>query len=110
MRKNLKSILGIRSRFTATVEQFGTKSSFKGKPLKTILLIDVYYINNEKVADHLWMTCGKWSKNIKVGDKIAFDARVSEYIKGYKGYRDDVYGKPITKDYRLERPTKVIIL
>lgn len=27
--------------------------------------------------------------------------------KGYKGYRNDVFDRPIEKDYRLSRPTKI---
>lgn len=34
-------------------------------------------------------------------------ARVSIYEKGYKGYRNDVFDRPIEKDYRLSRPTKI---
>lgn len=26
---------------------------------------------------------------------------------GYKGYRNDVFDRPIEKDYRLSRPTKI---
>ena len=39
-------------------------------------------------------------------DVIAFQARVTAYEKGYKGYRKDVY-KPIEIDYRLSNPTKL---
>ena len=39
-------------------------------------------------------------------DIIAFQARVTAYEKGYKGYRKDVY-KPIEIDYRLSNPTKI---
>jgi len=43
------------------------------------------------------------------GDVIEFRARVTQYTKGYKGYRDDVY-VPIETDYKLSRPTKVRIV
>jgi len=35
-----------------------------------------------------------------------FEARVTPYEKGYQGYRQFIY-KPITRDYKLSRPTKV---
>jgi hypothetical protein len=44
--------------------------------------------------------------NLKPGDVIQFEGRVDTYIKGYRGYRDDVYDAPIEEDYRLVYPTK----
>jgi len=38
---------------------------------------------------------------------IQFDARVKSYIKGYRGYRDDIYDKPLSIDYKLSHPTKI---
>lgn len=32
---------------------------------------------------------------------------MKENEKGYKGYRNDVFDRPIEKDYRLSRPTKI---
>lgn len=108
MRKELKKINKQRLTFSATVEKFGFKSAFRGSDIKTILLKDVK-TGDQIVTDHLWLTCGKWSESLKIGDNITFDARVSNYTKGYQGYREDIYDKPVTTDYRLERPTKVII-
>lgn len=36
------------------------------------------------------------------GKKIGLD-----YEKGYKGHKDDVLNRPIERDYRLSRPTKI---
>ena len=110
MRKQLRVFNGQRMRFTARIKRFGTKPAYKGKgrPPKTLLLADVHLLfgENPKVTDHLWFTCGKWSEGLSVGDKIAFDARVSPYRKGYRGRRMDVGYSPST-DYKLNRPTKV---
>ncbi len=106
MRKELKSINKQRLNFSATVERFGFKSAFRGPDIKTILLKNVK-TNGKVLTDHLWLTCGKWSEKLNIGDIISFDARVSTYTKGYKGYRDDIYDKPVETDYRLERPTKI---
>ncbi len=83
--------------------------SYKGDPTPTILLKNIKILETgETVTDHLWFSKGKSWKNCEIGDKVCFDARVSEYEKGYKGNRLDVYS-PLKKDYRLERPTKIII-
>jgi len=111
MRKQLKAINGQRLSFMATVERFGEKSAFRGPPLKTLLLKDVIRLDTgEGVCDHLWFTAGKSWQGLEPGDRVQFDARVDAYIKGYCGYRDDVWDKPIMKDYRLTRPTKVVCL
>ena len=109
MRQNLKQI-GEQDRhtFTATFVRFGTKRGFRGREVKTILLSNVQFFDNE-VTDHLWFTCGKQFEelNLVPGDTIEFDARVSSYIKGYRGYREDVWDKSISKDWRLSFPTSV---
>lgn len=112
MRKQLKAIDGERLRFTARVERFGSKRGWKGAPERTVLLRDVRRDGTEAIlTDHLWFTAGKtWSiSGLAPGAKIAFDARVGTYEKGYRGRRDDVltsYGI----DYRLERPTRLSVI
>jgi hypothetical protein len=108
MRDKLKEIDGKRLRVRATFERFGTKTAFKGPPLETILLKDVACAaTGACLTEHLWFTSGKtWrALGLTPGAVVEFDARVSEYLKGYKGRRDDVC-KPLELDYRLERPTK----
>lgn len=109
MRKELSKINGTRTSFTGTFERFGTKSNYKGPPSKTILLKDIKRLSGEIVADHLWFIVGKRfdAANLTEGDTIKFDARVTPYIKGYKGYRDDFFDAPIEKDYRLSYPTNI---
>ena len=110
MRQELKELQGIRDRFSGVVERFGEKPSFRGYPKKTVLLKDITHLQSKKqVTDHLWFTIGKRLEELKVGDLVEFDARVTTYEKGYKGYRDDVFC-PIEIDYRLERPTKVQVV
>lgn len=45
------------------------------------------------------------------GDVVQFKARVTRYVKGYRGrrnYDDDEYGaKPVKMDFRLSFPTNV---
>ena len=97
---------GKRFRVKATIERFGTKRGWKGRELQTVLFRNVIDEAGAPLADHLWITAGKWSSGLKPGDAISFDARVDEYEKGYFGRRDDVYVEA-SRDWHLERPTKV---
>jgi hypothetical protein len=109
-RQTLGKLEGIRLRCRARLERFGTKRAYRGEPLVTLLLRDVVRVDTgNALTDHLWFTAGKWSAHLKVGDVFEFDARVSSYIKGYLGHREDVYMPP-TQDWRLERPTAVKIV
>ena len=109
IREKLKRLNGERLSFTAKISKFGVKSSFKGMPIKTILLVDVKIKGtNEILTDHVWFTAGKSWDDINVGDQIEFDARITKYEKGYKGHRSDIYDRPVQIDYRLERPTKIL--
>ncbi len=61
MRELLKNLDGRRITVTAKVERFGSKTAFKGPPLKTILLTDLRGTANEVLADHLWFVQSKGS-------------------------------------------------
>ncbi len=99
---------GQRFRVRAKVERFGSKRTFRGSLVETILLVDLAdTATGDLLTDHLWMTAGKWSSGLSAGDRVTFDARVASYTKGYRGRRDDVH-VPIEEDWKLSRPTKVI--
>jgi hypothetical protein len=107
MRTKLAQHHGKRRRFEGTFERFGTKTAYKGPPLKTLILlnvIDVY--TREEITDHLWFTVGKQldKLNLNEGDIIRFDARVTRYWKGYV-HRDEDNRE---LDYRLSFPSKFI--
>jgi hypothetical protein len=94
------------------VERFGIKRSH-GHEKSTLLLRDVRTLDGDLVADHLWFTRGKWSEEIAIGDRIAFDARATAYQKGYAGDRWDVIaerGFGGSASHRLSNPTHVEIL
>lgn len=111
MREELKKINEVRSTFTATFERMGTKSSF-GHPKPTLLFKDVRDHTGRIVTEHLWFnyTKGFMELGLQVGDVVQFDARVKEYEKGYKGWRDDVWDSPIETDYKLSHPTRLVKL
>lgn len=113
MRNELAKIEGNRARFEGIFVRFGTKRGYKGYLETTVLLRDVKSIQTGQImTEHLWFTCGKRLEilSLKENDVVRFDARVTPYEKGYKGYRDDGYGdfKPIETDYRLSFPTNVV--
>lgn len=108
MREKLKELGSAdRHMFTAEVVRFGKKNGWVGD-LKTVLLKNVT-LGDKIVCDHIWFTCGKQFEDLSLntGDKISFLARVSKYVKGYKGWREDVFDHPIETDYGLSRPTKI---
>lgn len=111
MRKKLKQENGKRLAFVAVVERFGTKNGFKGM-LPTILLKDVKLLGSDEViTDHIWFTKGKSWDACKEGSIVSFHARVGVYTKGYKGRdMERMIENPVTRDYRLERPTKVTLV
>ena len=111
MREGLRPFNRKRMRFTATVSRFGSRTNYAGGKLPTILLQKLRLEKSKKVlADHIWLTSGKWSKQLNVGDTFSFDARVTRYEKGYKGFRDHPDSAPIEDDYRLDRPTRIQVL
>ena len=113
MRKELKAI-GKQERhtFSGVFVREGLKSAYRGLPLPTVLLKDVKLKDSDKIiTDHLWFnkTKGFESLNLKEGNIVQFDARVDSYVKGYKGYREDVCSHT-EKDYKLSYPTKIKLI
>jgi hypothetical protein len=101
LRDKLKKLDGQRILFTAIVERFGKKTGWRGSVEDTILLKEVRISETGELAtDHIWFTIGKTIDNLelKEGDKIQFEARIGEYLKGYISDR--------TEDYKLNRPTR----
>ena len=105
MRKELKKIEEERLVFTGTFERKGIKTGYKG-PEETVLLRNIRDASGKLVTEHLWFnyTKGFAKHSLIPGCEVVFRARVKEYEKGYKGYRDDVY-VPIEVDYKLSHPT-----
>ena len=108
MRKDLRNI-GSQDRYiyTGTFERFGIKNGYKG-PITTVLLLNVCDKDGNVVTDHLWFnkTKGFAKVDLQQGDRVSFEARVDSYVKGYQGYREDVYSD-ISIDYKLSYPTKI---
>ena len=92
--------------FRAEFVRFGIKNGWTGD-VPTVLFKDVEF-EGRVVCDHVWFALGKQfgRLGLKCGDIVEFSARVDTYIKGYRGYREDVY-KPVSKDWKLSRPTKM---
>jgi hypothetical protein len=114
IRDKLKGRLGERFRVTATFERWGAKTGFRGRRRRTLLLRDVRLAaTGELLTDHLWFTSGlTWERLcLAPGDKVAFDARVTSYEKGYVGARAERKGLAWSEiDYRLTRPTRAELM
>lgn len=109
MRNELEKINNERMRFVGIFDRYGTKSGWKGYPVKTILLKDVTNGDGVRIiTDHIWFTMTKGFETLgklTKGDRIEFYARVKEYVKGYVNYRNDIDESEI--DYKLSHPTKI---
>lgn len=108
MRSELAKWEGYRRQFQGVFVRFGTKSGYK-RPLTTILLKDIIDVASQQlVADHIWFTLGKGFERLELqeNDVVKLWARVTKYVKGYKGRRE-VEDKPLEQDYRLSFPTKL---
>jgi hypothetical protein len=106
-RCSLRAKEGVRSLYTGEFVRTGIKHGYMGYVV-TVLLKDVRDESGKIVTDHLWfnMTNGFSQANLQACDVVEFRGRVEKYVKGYKGWRDDVC-KPIEEDYRQSFPTKV---
>ena len=108
MRKALQQQNGKRTTFLGTFERHGSKRGWKGDE-PTVLLRDIRMPAGDVVCNHLWFNLTKSFAELELqsGNTVQFNARVTEYIKGYQGRRDDVFDAPIERDYKLSHPTKV---
>jgi hypothetical protein len=113
MRKKLSKIENVRTSFSGVFVRYGKKTGYRGGDIPTILLKDIYQ-NDIVVADHIWFTLTKGFGNLGHlygGEKILFQARVKEYLKGYKGWDEDrQMESPLSVDYKLSHPTKIEIV
>lgn len=100
-----------RRSYRATVVRFGEKPGWCSAVEKTILLSDVIDVADDALAaDHLWMNCGKGfsSLDLNEGELVEFDARVTTYVAGYRGWNSDRAAEnPERVQLGLERPTRI---
>lgn len=110
MRKKLKELKDKRIKIIAGFEKFGTKINFKGFPEQTALFVNLTDENNNELCDHIWFTVGKRiaNLNLKYGNIVSFEARISEYVKGYVNFKEYVDERTI--DYKLNNPTNFKII
>ena len=113
MRKELDN-LDHKKRYTfiGTFERFGKRTAFRGPDLTTVLLKDIHLKDDTHIlTDHLWFNLTREfaQQSLCPGDKVQFDGRVDNYMKGYFGYREDVY-VPQEVDVKISFPTKVFNL
>ena len=112
MRKKLHKQVGERKRFQGEFVRYGTKPDYWGRPEKTVLLRHIIEVESgHEVADHLWFNLTKGFAalgELHAGDVIAFDARVKEYRKGYRGHNIEKWiENPPRTDCKLSYPSKI---
>jgi len=114
-RRKLRRFDGDRRSFVAVFERYGSKTGWTGRAEKTLLFKDVCFSGtNEILTHHLWFTATKGFLalgDLKSNDRVAFDARVKQYKKGYWGH-DELrqLEAPPGYDYKLSHPTKISVL
>ncbi|MGC3946508.1 MAG: hypothetical protein QM762_18620 [Chryseolinea sp.] len=111
MRTGLKKIEQERKKFQAVYQREGKKINWKGYSETTILLKDIKDETGKIVTDHLWFTMTKGFEalgTLTAGDVIEFEARVTDYRKGYVNRRINVNQRSV--DYKLSRPTKMKVV
>jgi len=112
LRRELKKLDGQRDLFTAKIVKEGTKSSYKGATLPTILLEDVQRVSDGKLmCDHIWLNKTKAfaALDLSVGLELQFAARVKLYSKGYRGRKKDIQSE-VKQDFKLSHPTQVLVV
>ena len=110
MRKELAKLKEERKRFKGEFVRMGIKSGYMGRTMETILIKNVTLDDCSTIlTDHLWFNNTKLFAQLKLneGDIVEFNGRCKKYIKGYQGYREDVYN-PVREDYKISHPTKVL--
>lgn len=100
MRKELKNIVGKRMKFVGTFKKKGYRG-FGFYLHETILLIDIKDSQGNQIIDHLWFNSNNFQKiELKGGDRISFEAKIGQYVKGYEGSKINI-SKPLKIDYNL---------
>ena len=112
-RRKLAMFSGGRFTYTAEFERYGSANGWKGRQDITILLRDVYH-GDEFLTDHIWIKESSGFKalgTLQPGDTVKFNARATQYEKGYKGCRLDLLvERPLQIDWRLSFPTQVYLI
>lgn len=101
-------MLETRAKFVGSFERMGSKPNWHGYAAETILLRNVRDEAGKVVTAHLWFNyTGSFRSlgKLNAGDVIEFEARVTDYVKGYVNYRARIDRRKT--DYKLSRPTKV---
>lgn len=68
---------------------------------ETVLLVDIKDSKGNRITDHLWFSCNDFQNiELKKGDRISFEAKIGQYVKGYEGSKNG-FPKPLKIDYNL---------
>ena len=106
-RTELTPFIGKQTRWKGIIGKFGKRLSRGDEQRNTVLLENVREVETQIEIDHSWITGGRWSEGLHVGDVIYFDALVCPYRRGdFFARWDDA---PIVIDYKLINPKHVVV-
>lgn len=109
MRKELKKMNKIRTKFRMEFVRYGKRTNWNGYEEVTYLFKNITNLNGKVVADHIWLKDGKRIRSLgplTEGDIVEFEGRVDEYIKGYVCREYDER----EVDYTIKYPNNFILL
>ena len=83
MREKLEKLTG-RIVVVGTFIKYGTKTTFNGNHIRTVLLRNLTTTDGELLTDHQWLleNLGFQKLNLRYGEKVSFSAVVQRYFKG----------------------------
>ena len=66
----IENLDGLRTRFVAKIGEFRTEYGYQDIPVRKVLLTDIKMRGflDKHLRDRLWLTCGKWTQSIGVGE------------------------------------------
>jgi hypothetical protein len=108
LRAELKNKDEERLKFFAVFGRYGSKTDWNGYAETTLLLTNICFEDGSAAADHVWVTETSQCKKLgpfQPGQKLAFEARIGSYEKGYK-YRGLAL-TPVKTDFKLNRLTRI---
>ena len=98
-------ISGTRTAFAGTVKQHGTRLKQRFLAERWILMVDVVRSDTEQlIAKRVWLRDGEWSKNMKIGHRYVFHARM---LKCHSNQQAPGISGRINAEWRIANPTKV---
>lgn len=108
MKKRIKKISKERKNFFGIFEGDFTENDFFGNQIKKIIFSNITDFNGNLIKERQeFIYSNDFIKNdLKIGDVVQFDARITQKPRGYLGSRKNIVDDNL--EITLVRPTKII--